>query len=243
MDSAGHTRRGRYCQRSPRDGVSRTITYDYTGAPVTLTSLTIDLVGGDGTASTTLSMSANQLSSGPEYVGRHGAGTFDQSGGTNMIVGDNNLYIGYAAGSHGTYNLSGTGSLAMGDATLAGIEYVGYNGTGTFNQSGGTNTVSHNDLVVGYNSGSVGTYTLSGGTLSAGVEYLGFNGGTGVINQIGGTNAVGTLVISNSGSGSHGAYETRRWHAINRRRNCWLHRIGNVYSDRRHTFGRPDADD
>ncbi len=43
------------------DGISRTVTYDYTGIPATLNSLTIDLTGGTGTTTNTLSMSANSL--------------------------------------------------------------------------------------------------------------------------------------------------------------------------------------
>ena len=43
-------------------------------------------------------------------------------------------------------------------------EAVGYAGTGVFNQSGGTHTVSK-EFYVGYLSGGQGTYNLSGGTL------------------------------------------------------------------------------
>ena len=88
-------------------------------------------------------------------------------------------------------------------------EYVGDAGSGFFNQTGGTNTVSGsgNNLYIGYNSGLAGldavygTYTLSAGTLSVstGTEYVGYESNptfsTGVFNQSGGTNTAGTLVL------------------------------------------------
>ena len=45
-------------------------------------------------------------------------------------------------------------------------EYIGVSGTGAFTQSGGTHTVT-NTLTLAANSGSSGTYNLSGGSLSA----------------------------------------------------------------------------
>ena len=58
-----------------------------------------------------------------------------QSGGTNSVAGY--LYLGYNAGSSGTYNLSGSGLLSAGYS-----EYIGYSGSGSFTQSGGTNSAS-----------------------------------------------------------------------------------------------------
>ena len=89
------------------------------------------------------------------------------------------------AGSSGTYNLSGSGLLS------ANSEYVGYSGTGTFTQSGGTHSIA-NSLYLGYNAGSSGTYSLSGsGQLSAASEYVGYNpGATALFQQTGGTNTV-----------------------------------------------------
>ena len=56
-----------------------------------------------------------------------------------------------------------SGSLTM-TSSAAGYEYVGYSGTGTVTQTGGTNTVG-TALVLGQNPGSVGTYNLLGGLL------------------------------------------------------------------------------
>src|SRR5258706_445483 len=65
---------------------------------------------------------------------------------------------------------SGNMTLSLALSTLtASNEYVGFNGRGTYNQSGGTNNVTGGSpagLYFGYNNGASGTGTLSGGTLS-----------------------------------------------------------------------------
>ena len=88
------------------------------------------------------------LSAAAEYVGNSGTGSFTQSGGTNNVPNGSSdgLYLGYNAGSSGTYNLSGSGVLA------AFNEYVGNSGTGTFTQSGGTNSYC-SDLYIANNVG------------------------------------------------------------------------------------------
>ena len=68
------------------------------------------------------------------YVGYSGTGTFNQVAGTNTDSGsffNGGVFLGYNAGANGTYNLSGTATLSTY------TEAVGYNGVGTFNQSGG----------------------------------------------------------------------------------------------------------
>ena len=73
---------------------------------------------------------------------------------------------------------------------------MGYNGTGTFTQSGGTNTISATlrGLYLGYNPGSSGSYTLSGGSLSSEYEFVGYYG-TGNFTQSGGTNTIYTWYL------------------------------------------------
>src|SRR5208282_2983242 len=70
--------------------------------------------------------------------------------------------------------------------------------SGTFTQSGGTNSLggSSGELYLGYNTGSGGTYNLSGsGVLSvSGTESVGYSG-TGTFNQAGGSSTVGFLSI------------------------------------------------
>lgn len=126
-----------------------------------------------------------------DYIGYSGKGTFTQSGGINSrhyLVGSP-FYLGYNTGANGTYNLYGTGKLVQEN------EYIGYSGIGTFNQSGGTNSIwgdGPGNLYVGYNAGSSGTYKLSGtGSLGADSEYIGWsNNSSGVFQQSGGTNYI-----------------------------------------------------
>jgi fibronectin-binding autotransporter adhesin len=146
-----------------------------------------------------------QLSAYNEYIGYSGMGKFTQTGGTNTISSSNYLYIGYNSGSSGTYDLSGTGQLST-----TCNEYIGYSGTGSFTQTGGTNSIL--DLVLGlclgYNSGSSGTYNLSNsGQLSAYKEYIGYSG-TGTFTQTGGMNTISLYNALNLGyySGSSGTY-------------------------------------
>ena len=99
-------------------------------------------------------------------------------------------------------SLSGNGSLSHQN------QYVGYSGTGTFTQSGGTNTLLNGgELWLGNNTGSNGTYNLGGsGQLSTTGECVGWNG-TGNFTQTGGTNIVGnSLYLGASAVGSSGTY-------------------------------------
>jgi hypothetical protein len=150
-----------------------------------------------------------------ENIGYNGAGTFNQTGGTNTVTPstpfvNNNLFtLGYLNGATGTYDLSGTGSLS------ASSEEVAINGTGNFNQFGGTNTVNSGGdypgggLYLGDNTNSTGNYTLSGNALlSVGSqELVGFYG-TGNFTQTGGTNTVTDTGIGLELGGQAGATGT-----------------------------------
>ena len=147
-------------------------------------------LGGSGSG--TVKMTGGSLSTASyQYVGYSGTGTFMQSGGINGS-GYFNLYLGYNAGSSGTYNLSGSGQLSP-----SFYQYVGYSGPGTFTQSGGSHGApsgSYADYPVvylGYNLGSSGTYNLSGGQFSPYGETVGYSG-SGTFTQSGGTNTDGT---------------------------------------------------
>ena len=128
-------------------------------------------------------LSGGSLSSGYQYVGYQGTGSFTQSGGNNSVIwsgtgwNDGQLYLGYYSGSSGTYSLS-NGQLTT-YATNVGYN-PGYTCTGTFNQSGGTHTVNY--LTVG----SASSYQLTGGTLQVNNSFdllgtLNFGSGTGTI--------------------------------------------------------------
>ncbi|MGA2227925.1 MAG: hypothetical protein ABSH41_26115, partial [Syntrophobacteraceae bacterium] len=170
------------------------------------------------------SSTTGTLTSGTELIGNGGTGTFNQTGGNNTVsilnIGTvwNTLYLGVGTSAatstffigNGTYNLS-NGSL-----NVTGTETVGNGGTGTFNQTGGTNTTNslYVSVVTPYQDQLTGTYTyfsspgaynLSGGQLNGGSEYIGYSGGTGVFTQSGGTNTVNGLYISNR-TGGNGTY-------------------------------------
>ena len=137
------------------------------------------ILAGNPGSSGSYNLSGSGLLSSPwESVGYSGRGTFTQSGGTNTMNSNmSQLDLGRYAGGSGAYNLSGSGLLS------AGTEYVGYSGTGTFTQSGGTNGTS--SLYLGYNAGGSGTYNLSGlsGLSSAQFQYVGYSG-TGTVHAV-----------------------------------------------------------
>jgi autotransporter-associated beta strand protein len=140
-------------------------------------------------------ITAGGLAASSEYIGFNGTGAFNQSGGSNH----DDLYVGYNAGSSGSYNLNGTGLLAE-----QGNEFIGYSGTGTFTHSGGTNSIANN-LYVGYKSTGNGSYSLSGsGQLSASNEFVGYSG-IGSFTQSCGTNSVAyNLAITSISSSAQG---------------------------------------
>ena len=138
------------------------------------------VTSGDWTSQPNWSPSGWPTSKDTCYVQNGGTASVSQGSDAGAC---GTLYVGTASGS---------GAVAMSTGVLASaIEYIGYSGNGTFNQSGGVHAVS-SALFVGYASDSNGTYALSGsgqlGTIFS--EYVGWYG-TGVFNQTGGTNTVG----------------------------------------------------
>ena len=144
-----------------------------------------------------------------EYIGYSGIGSFAQSGGTNTIkLGT--IYLGYVAGSAGTYSLGGSALLT------AASEYIG-GGADIFTQSSGTNIVASLSVGTGVivaslsvgtgvnaTGGPSGVYNLSGnGLLSVGDETLG-DYGNGTFNQSGGTHSIsGTLYLGENFNGQY----------------------------------------
>jgi autotransporter-associated beta strand protein len=127
-----------------------------------------------------------------------------QNGGTVNITKTGEvcdyLYLGASgAGNSGTIEMTG-GDLSAGDD-----QNIGYSGTGTFTQTGGTNSAL--GLFLGYNSGSTGTYNLSGAAqLSATYESIGSLDGTGTFTQTGGTNSISAVIFVGQNSNSTGTY-------------------------------------
>ncbi len=144
----------------------------------------------------TYELSAGQLGvTGDAFVGYRGTGTFQHSDATHTVSGD--LFLGYekyeissfipvfgqsptaTRSGSGTYNLSGTTGLLS-----ATNEYIGYEGTGTFNQSGSLNSITNN-LYLATQDGSRGTYNLAGGALNIGGNIIG-GAGNSALNLDGG---------------------------------------------------------
>ena len=153
-------------------GESGTGNFTQSGGANTISNSGGLTLGCNSGSSGTYSLSGGSLYGGSETVGGSGTGNFTQSGGTDT----GSLTLGYNSGSSGTYSLSGSGLLSAPYQ-----EYVGYSGAGNFTQTGGTNTISGLSLgyglLLGYNAGSGGAYTLSGsGLLSAANEYVGGSG-------------------------------------------------------------------
>jgi Dockerin type I domain/PEP-CTERM motif len=198
---------------APSNGNSVTVTYDYTGTAVMLNSLTMAANSSSG-GNVTLSMAGNNLTAFNEFVGDGApndshvtAATINQSGGTNMLPsGSNhgNLYLGHDTTDTGTYDLSGTGTLSVGFT-----EYIGYDGVGIFNQTGGSNTTAHLNIGFGHSgdpSTSSGSYSLSNGMLTVnGEEQIALNI-NGSFSQSGGTNSSTHLAIGNNQLGNTGMY-------------------------------------
>ena len=162
---------------------------------------------------TVLTITATQGFTGIGSVGDHVncSGTILAAAGGSI-----NLNGGLTISGSGNVNL-GNGSLTVNDAS-SGITsaagwlsaynaYVGSSGTGTFSQSGGTNSLGNvslggsGGLYLGNNASDSGTYNLSGsGLLSTYFAYVG-NSGNGTFIQSGGTNTIGNFGASPAASG------------------------------------------
>jgi hypothetical protein len=151
----------------------------------------------DGSGTYTLSAGTLMVPNGPMYVGYSGTGVFNQTGGSNIVNGTNGLYLGSSAGSSGTYTLSG-GTLSVTNGVFV-SEYIGYAGTGVFNQAGGSNSTFRLD--VAYSASASGTCTLAGGMLSSQHTVVGVSG-TGVFIQTGGSHIAADMELGLAAGGS-----------------------------------------
>lgn len=139
-------------------------------------------------------------------VGDEGAtGTLNVGDGTGaagaaLLEANNDLWIGRTGGT-ATLNVKSDGRIRL-DSVTGGVGgnaelNVGNGSTGTVVQTGGS--VSTTDLIrIGVGAGSVGSYTISGGTLEGATD------GTGAF-QIARQGATGTLRIEGTGKVTHGA--------------------------------------
>ncbi len=187
-----------------------TVSYDYTGVSVTLSTLTISQADATGTLGNQLNVTSSIVTLNSTSIlvgdsgGSGGSGTIGQSLGT---VNFGQLSLGVLANDHGTYNLSGG---AVNNNSVANGLIVGMSGTGTFAQTGGAvalaSSNSNSGLYLGYNATGLGNYTQSAGTLvSNSFEFIGYSG-TGNYNQTGGTNTTPSIMYIGFGGGSNGSY-------------------------------------
>ncbi len=107
---------------------------------------------------------------------------------TGPAVSLGGLRIGLSGGNPSATN---TLDIAANNLAVAGFEYIGIDGTGSIDQSGGTNTVTMGSVRIGGEDGSQGFYTLSGTGLVTGGGFISVGGapntGTGAFYQSGGT--------------------------------------------------------
>lgn len=113
------------------------------------------------------------------------------------------LLLGVGAGQSGTLNLA-SGSLASTNNALLAC-YVGYDGTGTFQHTGGTHSIQ-GALMVGHGSGSTGRYELGGAAsqVSASFGFVGWEG-AGTFQHAGGAYAGDSLYVGYY-AGSSGSF-------------------------------------
>jgi hypothetical protein len=99
------------------------------------------------------------------FIGDNGTGEMTMTGTPGATITSktgtgHDLIVGRNAGSNGKLNMS------SGSVTINGIGYIGQNGTGLLDMTGGTFTAS-SVLVIGRNNGSSGEVLLKGGTIRA----------------------------------------------------------------------------
>ncbi len=157
-------------------------------------------VGHTGTG--TMTISNGTFNAGNDImVGHVGTGTVTQTGGTvNNNAAGNDVWIGNEAAGTGTWELGGTGVLNTDDL------YVGYYGTGTFIQNGGT--LNTRTVLLGRRGNSSGTYTMSAGDIVAsGAIAIGIDG-VGTFTQTGGdiVTSAGVYVAQNGGATGNSDY-------------------------------------
>lgn len=139
-------------------------------------------------------------------LGDSGTHTLSGSGSINTTYSNIKGLIGGAAtftqtgGSHTSFDsivggFSGAGTYLQSGGSFTGTQaIVGYDGTGSYNLSGGTHALS--TLKIGTNSGGNGSYMLSGtAVLTTTQTTVGEIEGTGSFTQSGGTHTVSQLYL------------------------------------------------
>jgi T5SS/PEP-CTERM-associated repeat protein len=190
------------------DATSRDVTLD---ATTTIQELRLGN-SGLGTNSLTQPNPVNLNVNGSVLLGAgaNEKAVFTQQAGANIFAATDflgQIILGDGAGSNATYHLQG-GSLYL--ANIFGNLSIGPNGTGSFNQTGGSVDLEWS-MLLGLNASGVGNYTLADGRLSVSGNQIIGHGGTAIFTQTGGTNTVGDpasagLMILARQAGSNATY-------------------------------------
>ena len=126
-----------------------------------------------------------------------GADTLLKIGNATGNAYANSIYMNATTGTTVTLQQTGGNLFTV-------YEIIGNSGTGTFTQSGGSNTL-RGALTLGLNSMANGSYNLSGtGVLSALEQFIG-RSGTGTFTQSGGSNTLSALYLGRTSTGN-GSY-------------------------------------
>jgi fibronectin-binding autotransporter adhesin len=164
-----------------------------TGGGNTIFSGSLALGSNPGTTGTYALSGTGSVSVPTEVIGNLGSGTMNHSAGTNDAT--TSLILGQNSGGTGTYNLSNTGSVVALSEYIGGGPTTTAGGVGTFNQTGGTNTVAGSGAVFAIGSGTgSGTFTISGGVTS--ITGDGYDGSS---LDTYAPNGKGTLTVTGSG--------------------------------------------
>ena len=151
---------------APTTDANRTITYNF-NSPA-LGALFVDLNTPPSVNRTTFNLPGNNLTVEGFIVGNNGNATVNHSAGTLTTTGvSSDSVLGNNSASDGVYNLSNTGAMSISRDL-----YVGSSGSGTFHQTGGTNTIA-STLIVGSQAFVFGAYDISGGSLTTPNAFIG----------------------------------------------------------------------
>lgn len=126
-----------------------------------------------------------------ERIGGSGGGTFTQNGGTHIVT----TSLGVGVGGTGVYGLH------AGELRVNGALTVGEDSVGLLAQESGTSRAA--ELLIGGQSGSLGTYELTNGSLTVDAETVGVRG-VGRMTQTAGNHYVNLGLIVGHVAGSKG---------------------------------------
>ena len=156
-------------------------------------SRTLEIGHSESSSGSGYYLSGGTLNANSFTVGNSGTGVFGHTGGTSRI---DELTLGWTAGGSGTYTLNGLDGTGFTTSLTAGTEYIGFSGTGVFDQVSSFDGV-HNagQLYLGYNASGDGSYNLSGHALLAAGDLVIGREGHGSFTQNRGTNLIGAVVL------------------------------------------------